>query len=87
MSGTCYDSSCSLCRKDPIAEQTYYDEICWITRCPLHNQPMIVLNRHAPQPTEEEWEHIKTIKDRLYQNLRFRGYMQSMPEHWHDHLV
>lgn len=82
-----YDPSCSLCRKDPIREQPYQDEVCWTTVCPLHQNPMIVLNRHASQPTEEEWEHIKMVQERLFPNLRFRGYMTSMPQHWHDHLV
>jgi len=82
-----YDPNCSLCRKDPIREQPYRDEICWVTICPLHNQPMIVLNAHRPAPTPGEWEHIKGVKDKLFPNLKFRGYMQSMPQHFHDHLV
>lgn len=82
-----YDQDCSLCRKEPLAEQLYHDEVCWVTSCPLHGNPMIVLNAHRPEPTPEEWEHIKQVKDRLYPNLRFRGYMQSYPQHWHDHLV
>lgn len=83
-----YDPSCSLCRKDPLAPQPYHDEVCWVTVCPLHNQPMIILNAHKPQPTEEEWEHIEVVKDGLYPNLRFRGEgMHAFPQHFHEHLV
>lgn len=82
-----YDPNCSLCRKDPIREQPYHDEVCWITVCPLHNQPMIILNDHRPELTAEEREHIRQVKDRLYPDLKFRGYMASMPQHWHEHLV
>ena len=82
-----YDENCSLCRKDRLREQPYSDDICWVTVCPLHNQPMLVLNAHRAEPTLREWEHIKGVKEKLYPNLRFRGYMASMPGHWHQHLI
>ncbi len=87
-----YEPNCSLCQKEPLAEQPYHDEVCWVTFCPNLNCPqrgssMIVLNAHRPEPTLAEREHIKQVKDRLYPNLNFRGYMTSMPQHWHDHLM
>jgi len=27
------------------------------------------------------------VKDKLYPDLNFRGYISSMEQHWHDHLV
>lgn len=83
-----YDPNCSLCRKDKLAPQPYADEICWITKCTLHNQWMIILNAHRPEPTTEEWEHINKVREKLYPNLKFRGEgMHSMPGHFHEHLV
>lgn len=78
---------CDLCQKEHRREWLWEDEICWITYCSTHGQPMIVLNRHAPQPTQEEMRHIIEIKEKLFPNLRFRGYMASNPEHWHEHLI
>ena len=41
-----------------------------------------------PEPTLEEWEHIKEVKNKLYPDLKFRGEgMHSMPQHFHEHLV
>jgi len=83
-----YDPNCSLCRKDKLTEQPYHDEVCWVTVCPLHGNPMIVLNEHRLEPTPEEWEHIKELKEKLYPELKFRGEgMHSMPQHFHEHLV
>ena len=49
---------------------------------------MIVLNEHRLEPTPEEWEHIKELKEKLYPELKFRGEgMHSMPQHFHEHLM
>lgn len=88
-----YDGNCSLCRKDSLREQPHHDGICWVTfcpnpQCPHQGSPMIVLNEHRPELTPEEWEHIKEVKEKLYPELKFRGEgMNSMPQHWHEHLV
>jgi len=82
-----YDPACSLCRKDPLAPQPYSDDICWETVCPLHNQPMLVLNAHRSQPTAEEMAHIEEVRKARHPDKRFRGYIQSMREHWHQHLI
>ncbi|GAH62273.1 unnamed protein product [marine sediment metagenome] len=83
-----YDPNCSLCRKDKLAPQPYADEICWETVCPLHGQVMLVLNDHRPQPTPEEWVHIKEVATKRHPDKKFRGEgMHSMPQHWHEHLV
>lgn len=82
-----YDPSCSLCRKDPLAPQSYSDDVCWETVCPLHQQPMLVLNRHASKPTSEEIAHIEKVRRERHPDKQFRGYMTSMPQHWHVHLI
>lgn len=82
-----YEPNCSLCRKDRLAPQSYSDDICWETVCALHQQPILVLNAHRAQATPEEMEHIKEVAAKRHPGKKFRGYMASMPFHFHDHLV
>lgn len=87
-----YDPNCSFCRKDKLAPQPYFDNICWETVCPnpaCNNQgsPMLVLNRHTETPTDEEIEHIRNVARQRHPDKKFRGYMQSNTKHWHDHLI
>ena len=49
---------------------------------------MIVLNRHARKPTDEELEHMKKIAERLFPNKKWRtSEVGSIPEHFHLHEV
>lgn len=82
-----YAPDCSLCQKDKLAPQPYADDVCWETVCLRHQQPMLVLNRHAYEPTSEEMAHIEEVRKERHPDKQFRGYMQSTPQHWHDHLV
>ena len=83
-----YDSNCPLCRAEHLTPWIWEDEVCWICYCATHTEtPMIVLKRHSAEPTPEEMEHIKAVKNKLFPELRFRGHMQSLPDHWHEHLV
>ena len=52
------EKNCSLCRRDPIAPQPYSDDVMWETVCPVHSEPMFVLNVHRHYITEEEKEHM-----------------------------
>lgn len=79
---------CDLCRAEHITEWIYEDKICWVAYCSFHRDtPMVVLRRHSPQPTEAEMEHIRKVKEKLFPDRRFRGYMKNNKVHWHDHLI
>jgi len=83
-----FDPNCPLCRKEPLTPHIYEDEVCWVCYCATHRDtPMIVLNDHRPYPTEEEWLHIRKVAKDLFPLRRFRGFMGSMPDHWHEHLI
>jgi len=47
---------------------------------------MLVLRRHAPEPTEDELKQIERVRINRCGDLKFRGYIGSIPEHWHQHL-
>jgi len=76
--------ACDLCiAKDKIwEEKNFYGLIC-----SFHNQPMIVLKEHHFYLTEQEKIEAEDIRKKRYPSLKFRGYMQSIPDHWHDHLI
>ncbi len=83
---------CLLCKlifeNDIKTELLYKDKFCTITYCSTHrSQPMVVLNRHSAQPNKKELEHIKKICKEKFPNKKFRGRMQSIPDHFHEHLI
>ncbi len=80
---------CDLCKAienkkvDKIwAEGSFYGLICR-----EHKQPMIVLIEHRDCLTINETWEAEAIRRRRYPDLKFRGYMASIPQHWHDHLI
>jgi len=81
------NEQCELCQGDDIMGIIHQDDVCWITRCKIHKVPMIVLNDHKDKPTEDEMKHMESLRQRYFPKLKFRGYMKSIPDHWHDHLI
>jgi len=47
---------------------------------------MVVLKRHG-LPSEKERGHIEEILTKLIPGWSFRGYMTSIKDHWHEHIV
>lgn len=83
MAETGYPSSCELC--ELVGD--YEDNICKLANCRSCGIPMVVLQRHDTAATSEELEHIKKVVARLFPGKGLRGYMRSIPQHWHDHLI
>jgi len=74
---------CELCNATPerIIGNFY------ILTCRVHEVPMLVLKEHRPVLTKIEKNEAEDIRLKVFPDKKFRGYMQSIPEHWHDHLV
>jgi len=86
------DPNCPLCRlvfdNEVKTKIIYKDMIMTITYCETHrDQPLVVLNDHRELPNPIEMNQIRYICEKLFPNKKFRGYMQSIPNHWHDHLI
>jgi len=75
---------CELCIGKGIiwSEGKFYGLICRV-----HKQPMIVLKEHRSYLTGNEKLEAEAIRQKRYPNLKFRGYIGSIPEHWHAHLI
>ena len=86
------NSNCDLCKlvfdNDVKTKIIHKDEICTVTYCSIHKTtPMIVLNRHSVSPSPSESNSIGEVMQRLFPNKKFRGRMQSIKNHWHEHLI
>jgi len=85
------DDSCPLCRlvfdNEIKTKLLHKDDTFTVTLCDLHKQPMAVLNSHRAQLTPEEEGRLNLLMTKLFPNLKRRGYMQSIKNHWHDHYV
>lgn len=78
---------CELCEAVKNNEGTDTKGLFIILICKIHNVPMLVLKEHksrltGPERQEAEW-HLRL----MCPGRRFRGYMQSIKGHWHDHMV
>lgn len=76
---------CELCNaiKDAIwIEGSFFGLIC--KSCKI---PMIVLKHHKENLSVGERNEMINIIKKRYPNYILRGYMRSIPDHWHDHLI
>ena len=81
-------TKCPLCEAKRITPRLYSDSVCFVCRCSTHqDQWMVVLKRHAPVPTPEEARHIDAVVNYLLPGKRYRGYMTSIKDHWHQHIL
>lgn len=84
-------NSCALCRlvfdNEIKTKLLHKDDTFTVTSCVLHKQPMAVLNGHRAKLTIKEEEQLNLLMTKLFPNLKRRGYMQSIKNHWHDHYV
>jgi len=80
------EQNCELCHiHDEV--KIYNDSVCCVIICPVRKQPMIVLNRHAAEPTHDERLHMIKVKERLYPDKQFQGYMTHIVEHYHSRII
>lgn len=81
-------ADCPLCTREPRQPQQRHDDTCWTTLCSEHLVPMVVLNRHAAQPTERELDRMFLMGHQVFK-YTFRGWRegQSLPEHFHLHAT
>jgi len=81
-------AKCPLCEAKKITPWLYSDSVCFICRCSVHqDQWMVVLRRHALEPTKEELRHIDAVVNHLLPEKRYRGSMTDYPQHWHQHII
>lgn len=77
---------CQLCQVGEHEKQwdegRFYGLICKTCRV-----PMIVLKEHKAKLSDEERAEMIEIVKRRYSDKKLRGYMRSIIEHWHDHLL
>jgi len=80
--------SCPLCKAEVKSHWWYRDDLIYVCECISCRQPMVVIWRHAPTPTPEELRRAEMIVKGLFgEKARFRGYMRSIKDHWHEHVV
>lgn len=73
---------CELCH---VADFIWEDEMCGACYCKSHpDKGMVVLKRHTAEPTAQELEHIKTVAQKLWPGLAFRG-PKTILDHFHWH--
>jgi hypothetical protein len=85
------DPDCPLCRltysSDVKTSLVYRDSVIMITYCSKHeDQPLVVSITHK-LPSPKDLRHIREVCLQCFPDKKFRGYMNSMPNHWHDHLI
>ncbi|MBW2561912.1 MAG: hypothetical protein JRE40_13800 [Deltaproteobacteria bacterium] len=81
-------SDCPLCKAERLTEWKYSDDVCWVARCKTHGDKwMVVLRRHAREPTPEEMEHVKRVMDSVLPGRRWRYGGRSIRDHFHAHEI
>lgn len=78
--------SCPLCAREPKTRHYYEDDVLWVVECLTCRVPMVVIKRHSPDPTPEEYEYAKRLGFRLFPERSFDDRPRSIPGHWHAHL-
>lgn len=48
---------------------------------------MLVLKEHHANLSSDELKEAEEVRKTHYPGKKFRGYMQSITSHWHDHIV
>jgi len=81
--------NCRLCEKKRLTKWYYSDDYIWIADCKTCHIPMLVLNRHATNPTLKEGNYIRSVLNSLYGfgKWTLRGNMRSIKDHYHEHII
>lgn len=82
-----YDPNCPLCKAEKLTKWYYEDDIIYICDCLSHpDKKLIVLKRHTPTPTEEEYNHMISIAKKLFPDKKWRE-PASIKDHYHLHEI
>jgi hypothetical protein len=75
---------CELCKASgkPVLGGLFF-----ILECRTCNVPMVVSREHRVTITEDERGQLELIRKIYFSGKKFRGYMRSITDHWHDHLI
>ncbi len=77
---------CDLC-KVGSEETIFLNDDFFSLLCRTCKVSMIVLKEHRPALSEGEKQEVEELRKRYFPDKQFRGFMRSIPEHWHDHLI
>lgn len=80
------EDNCNFCPEpNKVTEWWYEDEVCRVMDN-LSGKPMVVLNRHSVDLTENERNHIDEVVTDLYGVHNRYTLMNVITDHWHSHI-
>ena len=84
-------TDCPLCKlaEGDIKTKLYYQNDDYIiVDCLTCKTPMLVAKRHDYTPSPGERGRLLELCKKLFgDKASFRGYMRSLPQHWHEHIM
>lgn len=80
-------TNCDLCTAYKNHEGKDISKSFFLLTCKIHDQPMIVLKAHRAELTDSEKIELQDIMYKRFIGKRLRGYMQTILNHWHDHII
>lgn len=78
---------CDLCKAVEDGDAKSVSGNFCILICRTCHTPMIVFKHHRSDLNPEERQEMLEVKEKLFPDKQLRGYMRSIPDHWHDHLT
>jgi len=80
------ETPCLFCPEPArITEWHYTDDTCLVIDKPS-GDPMVVLRRHAVEPTDEELQHMHDVVRDVFGEHEFTVLMNHVTEHFHAHI-
>jgi hypothetical protein len=82
-------AACELCEAKPITRRYHEDAICWIADCKQCRVPMAVYREHGVKPPPRHLKHMRELLlmcGRPGKAVRIDNSMDTIPDHYHEHL-
>lgn len=83
------ERGCDLCEAARLTRWYSEDDVCWVADCEICDVPMVVLRRHAIDPSPDEVAHMTVALARAasehFATWTVDGHRRNIPDHWHAH--